>query len=132
LCSDIEFLQQLFERRRSPEGIDADVVPFRAGVFAPAKVRRLFHRYSRLHTWWQNRFPVALVLIVKQLPRRHTDDSRPHAFLAELLVCLKTERNLAAGADEDDFGIPVAGIGENVGSAGQAGCRSVLRSIDGG
>src|SRR5437660_311490 len=127
-----EFFQQLFERRRSAKAFDAKVVPFGTGVLAPAKIGCHFHRHSGLHAWRQNRFTVALILIIKQLPRRHADYSRPHALLTQLLVGLKAERDLAAGADENDFRGAAEGVRQNIGATRQARGGSVFRPIDRG
>src|SRR5664280_307507 len=78
---EAKLFQELLERGGRSKRFNADVVSFGASVFAPAKVGCLFYRDSRLHVWRQDRFPVASILIVKQLPRRHTDHPCPHPLL---------------------------------------------------
>ena len=63
-----EFLQQLFDWRRRPEGFYSNVLPVCSRVFGPAEVRSFFHGNSRFHMRRQNRVPVISILIVKQFP----------------------------------------------------------------
>ena len=63
-----EFLQQLFDRSRRPEGFYSNVLPICSRVFGPAEVRSFFHGDSRFHMRRQNRVPVIAILIVKQFP----------------------------------------------------------------
>ncbi len=77
---ETKLLQQLLQRRRSSKAFDANIVAFRARILAPAEVRCLFHRYAGLHCGRQDGFPVAPVLVIKQLPRRHADNTRSDAL----------------------------------------------------
>src|ERR1700740_2198405 len=98
--AEAELLQQLLKGCRGSKRFNTNVAPLATGVFAPAKIGCLFHRHSGLHVSRQNRLSVASVLVVEQFPRRHTNDTRPHALLAQLLIGLQAECNLAARADE--------------------------------
>src|SRR5271156_2768486 len=109
----------MLKRGRSSKALYTDIMSFGACVFRPAKIGCHFHRYSSLYLWRQNRFAVALVLIVKQLPRRHADHSRPHSFFAQLFVRVQAERDLAAGADQNDVRTSARGLRENVSAASQ-------------
>ena len=65
LRGEPEFLLQLFERRRGPEGSDSDVVPIGSGVFGPAEVRSLLDGNPCLDVWRENRVPIRGFLMVK-------------------------------------------------------------------
>src|ERR1035441_9256878 len=67
---EAEFLQELFDRSRCPEGFYSNVVALSSRVFGPAEVRSFFDGNSRFHTRRQNRVPVIAILIVKQFPDR--------------------------------------------------------------
>src|SRR5208282_2847544 len=125
-----ELLQQLLKRCRGSKAFDTDVVTLGAGVFAPAKVGCLLHRHPSLHVWGQNRFPVAFILNIKQLPRRHANHPCPHALLLQLLVSLHAEGNFAPSADENHLWVSTWGIRENVSPASQTRGRAVLRPVD--
>src|ERR1035438_5720168 len=64
--SEPEFLQQLFERSRRPEGFYPDVVALCSRVLGPAEVRSFFYGYPGLHVRRQNRVPVFAILIREQ------------------------------------------------------------------
>src|SRR5713226_4260225 len=76
-CAKSELLQQLLKRRGGSKGLDTNVVPLGAGVFAPAKIGCLLDGHACFHVLGQNRFPVIPILIVKQFPRRHADHACP-------------------------------------------------------
>jgi hypothetical protein len=114
---EAEFLLKLLQRRRSSKGLDANVVPFRACIFAPAEIGSLLDRYARPYRRGENGVAVALVLGVEQRPGRHTDYSRADAVFRQLLISFEAQCNLAPGADENDLRGAVFRIGKNVSPA---------------
>src|SRR6266576_4140002 len=122
----------MLKRCRCAECFNTNVVSLATGVFAPAKVGCLFHRDSGLHSSRQNRLSVASVLVVKQFPRWHTNETSPYTLLAQSFIGLQAECNLAARPDEDDFGVGARGICQHIGSACQTRCCCVFLSVDGG
>src|ERR1700741_607939 len=75
-----EFLHELLQWRRGSEALDADIVSFGARVLRPSEIGGLLDRDARLDRRRKNPVPVALILIVKQLPAGHADYPCPYSF----------------------------------------------------
>ncbi len=91
----------------------------------------LLHRDPGRHRGRQDLVAVGRRLLVEQLHRRHAHHPRADPVGGELLVGLDGHRDLAAGGDEDDLGVALGRVGQDVGAAGDAGRGGVAAAVQG-
>src|SRR5262249_41233017 len=78
--TEAKLLHELFQRRRGSKRFDSDILTFRTGVLAPSEVGCHLHRHPCFHLRRQDAFAICAILLLKQLPRWHADDSRLHSI----------------------------------------------------
>src|SRR5438874_1295469 len=102
------------QRSRGAKGLHADRRPRRADVLMPAEGRGLFDRHPGTHARRQHRVSIFGALMLEELPRRHRHHARRDALGTELLIRLETQRDLAAGRQQQDVGRAAARLGQDV------------------
>src|SRR6187200_1734993 len=117
---EAELLLQFLEGSRGAERLHADHVAAGADVALPSKRGALFDGNPRLDRRRQYALAVLRGLIVEQFPRRHADDSTSDALLAQRVVSGDTQRDFAAGGDQQDLGVAPRRFGKNVGAFRQS------------
>src|SRR5262249_11718131 len=111
------FSQQLLERGRGAKCIHPDDAAGSADIAFPTEGRSLLHRHARSDVGRQHAVLVRLRLMFENIPGRHRDHARADTLREQLLVGVDTETDLAAGRDEDHFGLSRRRIGEHIGAA---------------
>ena len=99
-------------------------------IAVPAERARLLHRDAGADRRRQHRVAIALRLLFEQSPGRHRHDARADALGGELFVRAERQRNLAAGGEQEQFGIAAVGIGQHIGAFGQLIGRGVTAAVD--
>src|SRR5580700_9495583 len=111
LCREAELHQEVLERRGGAEAAHADDRSAAPGVTVPADDGTLLDGDARGDFRRQHGLAITLVLPLEQFPRRHAHHAGAHTLALERLVDLDAQPNLAAGADEDDVGLPAFRVG---------------------
>ena len=104
----------------APKRSTAITSPRLADVAMPALRHAGLDREPGADRRRQHRVAVFLRLGVEQFPARHRDDAHLDLLLQQFLPRFHDQRDLGAGGDEDQVGIAVRGIGQDVGAAPQA------------
>ena len=131
LGGEAELGLQHLHRRGLAEGAHPDHGAGRADPAVPAERAALLHRDPGRHRGRQDLLAVGGRLLVEQLHRRHAHHPRPDPVGGELLVGVDGHPDLAAGGDEDDVGVALGRVGEDVGAAGDPGRGGVAGAVQG-
>src|SRR2546428_6738584 len=115
-----ELFQQVFDRRRSSEPLHSDCNAGGTEITRPPKRGRLFHPNSRSHFRPENLVSVSLLLLFKNAPRRHADDTRLDAFRLELLIGVYAQWNFAPTRHQDHLRLVIGRVRENIRAPGDS------------
>ena len=105
---------------------------FFSHVSFPAESRPFLDGHPGFDNPRQNAIAIRLILCFEQPPAGHADDASLDSLAGKLLVCLDAQRNLAAGSEQENVGVAVGRVGEDVRTALQASCGGVFCSVQGG
>ena len=108
----------------------ADLGARQADIAVPPEGGGLLDRDAGGDVRRQDLVAVGLVLLLEELPRRHRDHARADALGLQRLVGADAELHLAAGRHQDDLRLAALAVGEDVGTAGDAGGGRVLGAVD--
>ncbi len=123
-------LWRAFKRGRGAEGVHADLGAGLAGVLLPAEGRGLLDVDPGVDVGRDHALLILLGLVLEEVPGGHADHPGLDPLGLEGLVGPDAELDLGAGGHQEDVGLAVLGVGEDVGPLGHAGGGGVLGPVE--